>query len=215
MPLKLTLAVPADAARIADIHMAAFATNGMLLAQFPTPEIREGLREAIKKKALADIHDSKITVLVVRDTPPGRDTATPEDSDNHHSAAEGALNRCNTEENITGKVIAFAKWSHPVGKGEKYEETPWEWPPGTEMRVLENWTRETDEAQEAAIGDEPCYRLSFMGTDPRYERRGAASMMFYKKMGFKAAKDISLEFLLNGQNQKYDEIAFVYRSGSA
>ena len=67
MPLHLSLATPEDAPRIAEIHMAAFATNGMLLAQFPTPEIRAGLQISIEEKALADIKDDKISVLVVRE----------------------------------------------------------------------------------------------------------------------------------------------------
>jgi len=67
MPLHLSLATPEDAPRIAEIHMAAFATNGMLLAQFPTPEIRAALQISIEEKALADIKDDKISVLVVRE----------------------------------------------------------------------------------------------------------------------------------------------------
>ena len=47
--------------------MAAFGTNAMLLAQFPTPATREKLQICIAEKALADIRDPKIAVLVVRD----------------------------------------------------------------------------------------------------------------------------------------------------
>jgi hypothetical protein len=39
--LTLIEASEDDATRIADAHMAAFGTNLMLLAQFPTPAIRE------------------------------------------------------------------------------------------------------------------------------------------------------------------------------
>ncbi|KAI0100521.1 putative GNAT family acetyltransferase [Nemania sp. FL0031] len=241
MPFKLDSAVPADAGRIADIHMDAFASNGMLLAQFSTPKIREGLREAIRQKALADIEDSKITVLVVRDIPPDpAEKMTPEDSGSRPSASYGGLERVNTEKTIAGKVISFAKWSHPVEKDEDYKETPWVWPSGTNMNVLESWTAKTDKAQEQTVGNKPCYRLTFMGTDPAYERRGAASMMvrwglerckeyhvpgylestlnaaqFYRKMGFKATETISLQYALEGQNQKYEETAFVYHSSSA
>lgn len=57
MTLKLTFATERDASHIADIHMAAFATNEMLLAQFPSPAIREGLRNSIACKAADDIRD--------------------------------------------------------------------------------------------------------------------------------------------------------------
>jgi len=67
MPLYLSHATQEDAPRIAEIHMAAFASNGMLLAQFPTPEVRVALQSCIENKALADIKDDKISVLIVRD----------------------------------------------------------------------------------------------------------------------------------------------------
>ena len=67
MPLHVSAAPETDASRIAAIHMAAFGTNAMLLAQFPTPAIREKLQICIAEKALADIKDPKIAVLVIRD----------------------------------------------------------------------------------------------------------------------------------------------------
>ena len=67
MALNISAAEQQDARRIAEIHMAAFATNAMLLAQFPSPTIREGLRECIARKALDDIEDPNIVVLVARD----------------------------------------------------------------------------------------------------------------------------------------------------
>ncbi|KAI0478144.1 putative GNAT family acetyltransferase [Xylaria cf. heliscus] len=240
MPLKLYPAVPADASRISEIHMAAFASNAMLLAQFQTPEVREGLRESIRLKALADIEDANITVLVVRDIPQDSDASyvrVAENDSDYHIATGGVPSRSDTEERQRGKVIAFAKWSHPVGKDEKYEETAWIWPPGTNMRILEGWGRAAEEVQEQTVGDRPCYRLTFMGTDPSHERRGAASMMvrwglekcnkdnvlgylestldavpFYEKMGFVKSGQISLKYQIGDQNryEVYDEFAFVY-----
>lgn len=63
--LSLRTAIPEDASRIAEIHMAAFGSNAMLHAQFPTPAIRKRLQTSIEEKALADIRDPKTTVLVV------------------------------------------------------------------------------------------------------------------------------------------------------
>jgi hypothetical protein len=67
MALYLSQAVESDADRIATIHMAAFGENLMLQAQFQTPAILEMLRTSIADKAVLDIRDPKIAVLVVRD----------------------------------------------------------------------------------------------------------------------------------------------------
>lgn len=67
MALTLSMATERDADRIAVIHMAAFGVNQMLQAQFPTAAIRDQLQICIADKALKDIQDPKIAVLVVRD----------------------------------------------------------------------------------------------------------------------------------------------------
>ncbi|TGJ81101.1 hypothetical protein E0Z10_g7670 [Xylaria hypoxylon] len=246
MPLKLYPALPADAGRISEIHMAAFGSNAMLLAQFRTPDVREGLRESIRLKTLADIDDPKISVLVVRNIPSDSDVSNitkAGDGSCHHSPIDGPPGERRTEETLLGKVIAFAKWSHPVRRNEEYEETAWIWPPGTDMNILESWGRATEEVQEQAVGDYPCYPLglTFMGTDPAHERKGAASMMvrwgldqckkdgmpgylestldaarFYEKMGFAAFRTISLRYLVEGHDEYevYKEIAFLYHHSS-
>ena len=67
MALILSTAVESDADRIAATHMAAFGLNMMLQAQSVTPTVRDGLRTCITRRALDDIRDPKIAVLVVRD----------------------------------------------------------------------------------------------------------------------------------------------------
>ena len=67
MPLRLSPADESDAPRIAAIHMAAFGPNLLLNVQFPTAAIRAELEVAIADKALADIKDPQVSVLVVRD----------------------------------------------------------------------------------------------------------------------------------------------------
>ncbi|KAL8753279.1 MAG: hypothetical protein Q9199_005168, partial [Rusavskia elegans] len=67
MTWAVTVAAETDAIRIADVHMAAFGSNPLLLAQFPTPDVRTQLRHCIAKKAAADIRDPNIAVLVARD----------------------------------------------------------------------------------------------------------------------------------------------------
>ena len=44
--------------------MAAFRSNAMLQAQFPTEDVRKALQRAIEMKALADIEDTNITVIL-------------------------------------------------------------------------------------------------------------------------------------------------------
>ena len=95
MTLKVTFATESDASTIADIHMAAFATNGMLLAQFPTPHIREGLRKSVEGKAADDIRDPHTVVLLVKDT------------------------------ELNDEPISFAKWNLPSSTSENEAPWRW------------------------------------------------------------------------------------------
>ncbi|KAK6811647.1 hypothetical protein RU639_012584 [Aspergillus parasiticus] len=69
MPLILTETQEADAPRIAEIHMAAFHDNAMLLAQFPTSAIHAELFNTLVQKARDEVRDPQWTVLVVHDEP--------------------------------------------------------------------------------------------------------------------------------------------------
>ena len=123
-------ATVSDAARIAEIHMATLGSNAMLRAQFPSPTIRQALQICIAEKAEADIMDKHITVLVVR-----------------HVGSDG-----------TPKVIAFAKWSHPIVQDEQYVEAPWALPEGTDYAVLNAWLDKIEVLYQQVVGDSPCYR---------------------------------------------------------
>ncbi|KAL8668714.1 MAG: hypothetical protein Q9168_006672, partial [Polycauliona sp. 1 TL-2023] len=46
--------------------MAAFGSNALLLAQFPTPDVRTQLKDCIARKAAEDILDPNIAVIVAR-----------------------------------------------------------------------------------------------------------------------------------------------------
>ncbi|OAQ65116.2 GNAT family acetyltransferase [Pochonia chlamydosporia 170] len=210
--IHMRTATRQDAPRVAEIHMAAFGHNAMLLAQFPTPSIRQRLQTCIEDKALADIDDPNTTVLVV----------TSSDY---------------PEKNVE-TVVAFAKWSHPVHTGENYNEPPWIWPDGTDLDTLAAWTAKATEAERRSIGDAPFYRLSFIGTDPAFRNRGAGHLLvqwgiqqskasrsplylestveaaaFYNKNGFTAGETISLAIRVGGEAeaQIYKEIVFTYR----
>lgn len=125
----------------------------MLRAQFPSPAVRKALQTAIENKAAADIRDPKTTVLVVKHS--GR-----EDED---------------------KVVAFAKWSHPVCEGEHYVEPPWSWPEGTDYAILGAWTNKTEEGFERALGSTPCYRESSFGAVHRSNGRTAHVRLYARK----------------------------------
>ena len=118
-------ATESDADAIAAIHMAAFGSNALLLAQFPTSAIRDELQTCIAEKAAADIRDPKVAVLVVRDQ---------------------------------DRIISFAKWHLPVKSSEEYSETPWRWPKGSNLAILDTWTKKVESAEESHVGDTPCYR---------------------------------------------------------
>lgn len=67
MTLNVSIATELDAERIANVHMAAFGANAMLCAQFPTPASRDKLRRCIAQKAVDDMRDPYVAVVVVRD----------------------------------------------------------------------------------------------------------------------------------------------------
>ena len=134
MALELRSATPTDASCIANIHMAAFGRNPLLLAQFPTPEIRHELRSCIAEKAANDIRDPNVIVLVVQDQ-----------KDRVVSFAKWSM-------------PIFAK-AAAMGLGA---EAPWVWPKGTNFGVLDQWTEMAEGAKRKALGDRPAYsKLSF------------------------------------------------------
>jgi len=61
-----------------------------------------------------------------------------------------------------GKVISFAKWHQPVPDQLKYEETPWIWPTGTDLEVLDTWTKSMDATFEKLLHQTPCFRKVFL-----------------------------------------------------
>jgi ribosomal protein S18 acetylase RimI-like enzyme len=262
MLLRCCIAEPKDAPRIAEIHMAAFASNAMLLAQFRSAEVRHALQHSIRLKAVADIEDPNTTVLIVKRG--GVHTMLDE------KESSSSLGTSSSD----GSIIAFAKWAHPTKPDDEYEEPPWVWPEGTALDVLDGWTRLVEEAQTTAMGSQACYRkslsrfgmfndgsfhhsaivqlslqlllseilgLTFIATDPRYQRHGAGALMvawglgqcekervsaylesteeavnLYKKQGFEAALEICMMVTFESNEggviaQEYKEVGMVYR----
>jgi hypothetical protein len=150
MVLRCCVAEHKDAPRIAEIHMTAFKSNAMLLAQFRSAEVREALQLSIESKALADIQDPNTTVLIVQ-----------------KSGASTDLDKKELNNNVGAPLteyttIAFAKWAHPTAPDDDYEEPQWTWPEGTSLDVLTDWTKLVEEAQKEAMGSQVCYRKSLI-----------------------------------------------------
>lgn len=133
--LTLREASEDDATRIADIHMAAFATNQMLLAQFPTPAIRAELWITLREKAVEEIRDPQWAVLVVCD----------------------GIGKIISFAKWTRPI--------PESALDEYVEAPWKWPNGTRLDVLEEWTSKVEEAGERLLGRTPCYCKRITDTD--------------------------------------------------
>ena len=54
-------------------------------------------------------------------------------------------------------IISFAKWDLPVSEGEAYVETPWVWPDGTNLAILDVWIEKVEEAEERVLDGQQCY----------------------------------------------------------
>ncbi|PGH01464.1 hypothetical protein AJ79_07902 [Helicocarpus griseus UAMH5409] len=137
------------------------------------------------------------------------------------------------------EIISFAKWKRPVFDTDAYLEAPWRWPEGTKMEVLDTWTSKVDDVSRRVFGSTPCYCLSYIGTDPKHQRRGAATMLIrwgmersmsenvpiqlestmiawplYEKLGFQAKANIcmQLEGIGNdGEAVDYEEMSLVFQ----
>ncbi|KAK0659175.1 hypothetical protein QBC41DRAFT_308014 [Cercophora samala] len=198
----------ADARRIAEIHISAMDSNPLLHAQFPTPEGLQALHRFLEAETLDEIRDPVSGVLVARDGP-------------------------------AGPVTGFVKWtspSHPQDvKLEKGDIVHLE---ACCRRFLDEYASLAEQAKERSVGDKPCYRLSFVCTDPEYQGRGVGTLLtrtvlelakednlpvylestdvavsIYERLGFRAID--SFEMRIPGRNDAepsvlYQEVCMVW-----
>lgn len=160
MPLTITRAIEADANRIAAIHMAAFGSNAMLHAQFPTRSVRAQLQVAIADKTVRDIRDDKAVVLVVRDDDSDDDGTGDDDGDDDNDDDDGR-GTGDEQKKSDRLIISYARWNLPVHESEDYVEPPWRFPAGTDWGVLQTWAGMVENAQRRVLGRESCYRMWF------------------------------------------------------
>ncbi|CZR60851.1 uncharacterized protein PAC_10747 [Phialocephala subalpina] len=133
MVLRLSAATAADVDEIAVIHLAAFESNVLLHAQFPTKASLDELRSYLSQEMLASIQrgeQSRKAVLVVRDTEAG------------------------------DKIISFAKWDLPGPAPElkALQISDITRVEGCNKRYLDEYVVKAEDAKMRVIGNTPCYR---------------------------------------------------------
>jgi hypothetical protein len=129
MVLHLFAAATADVDQIAAVHLAAFDSNALLHAQFPTLSSRAALQQILSQEMFATIqnnHSGKV-VLVVRDT----------DAEN--------------------QIISFAKWDLP-GLSKDPSSLGSTWPEDCQEQYLNEYYDKAEAAKNRVVGDHPCYR---------------------------------------------------------
>lgn len=129
MVLHLSAAATADVDQIAAVHLAAFDSNALLHAQFPTPSSRAALQRILSQEMFATIQSdhSRKVVLVVRDT----------DAEN--------------------QIISFAKWDLP-GLSKGHSPLRSTWPEDCQEQYLNEYHDKAEAAKNRVVGDQPCYR---------------------------------------------------------
>ena len=129
MVLHLSAAATVDVDQIAAVHLAAFDSNALLHAQFPTLSSRAALQQVLSQEMFATIqndHSGKV-VLVVRDT----------DAEN--------------------QIISFAKWDLP-GLSKDPSSLGSTWPEDCQEQYLNEYYDRAEAAKNRVVGDQPCYR---------------------------------------------------------
>ncbi|KAL3420885.1 urea carboxylase [Phlyctema vagabunda] len=142
MSVQITAATEVDADIIAAIHLAAFDSNALLHAQFPTREALVGLQISLAQETRSSLQDPTKAVLV---------------------AKQG------------GEVKGFAKWDLPTHEKSLLEDITW--PEGSVLKFLDEYTEKAEEAKERVVGKNPCYRLTFVAVDPKFQGRGIGASL--------------------------------------
>ncbi|TVY85028.1 Allophanate hydrolase [Lachnellula suecica] len=186
MVLQLSDAADGDVDEIARLHLAAFDSNVLLHAQFPTPESLATLHSVLSQEILHDIQNAQAAgkvVKVVRDT------------------------------EADSKIISFAKWDLPnVSKVGHQVDSAWH--EDTRREFLDIYHEKARDAKARVVGDKLCYRLTFIGTHPDFQGRGAATLL--TKWGLERAKQESFPVYLESTiaaSSLYRRLGFVSLDG--
>lgn len=136
----------------------------------------------------------------------------------------------------TGRIVSFAKWDLPAP--EKHHADV-QWPEGCRKRLIDEYYEKAEAARKRAVGDGPCYFLSFVGSDPEYQGRGLGKKLIewglakaksenipayldstipaskvYQKLGFVAVGGLNMTIPgKDGRDHAYEEIAMLQTWG--
>ncbi|KAK4190856.1 hypothetical protein QBC35DRAFT_377081 [Podospora australis] len=197
-----------DAARIADIHVAAMYSNPLLHAQFPTPESLRALTSFLEADIAGAIRNAATGILVAQD---------PE----------------------TGVIAGFIRWTSPSHPEDvKLESGDLQYLEGCRREFLDGYTSVAEAAKDRSVGDKPCYRISFVCTDPAYQGRGAGTLLtrkllemaeddrlsvylestkvavpMYEKLGFQAIDAFQMQIPRPGDtelSETYEEVCTIW-----
>ncbi|KAK4453906.1 sterol uptake control protein 2 [Podospora aff. communis PSN243] len=136
---------PAEAARIAEIHIAAMDANPLLHAQFPTAQSLAAAKEFLMRYTASQLGSATSGVLVAKETGTGRIVGFAKwDSPSHREEVK-------------------------LESGELQDVD------GCQREYLDGYVKLAEEAMERSFGDRECYRLSFVCIHPEYQGRGAGS----------------------------------------
>jgi hypothetical protein len=144
MSFQLEIARPEDAPRITQIHMDAFGSNALICAIHATDSELNELRKAVEMKALADMGDSKTTVLVVRHVENIASERSP-----------GASTERGDTRSDAHDIVGFSKWIHPYHPYDNYAPPSWTLPKTTDWKILRPWIAEVQKVEEEIIGSTP------------------------------------------------------------
>ncbi|KAK4134855.1 hypothetical protein BT67DRAFT_283488 [Trichocladium antarcticum] len=156
--------LPADAPRLAAIHLAAMDANPLLHAQFPTPASLANLARFLEAHTVDQLRNAAAAAASASGVLVARDPAT-------------------------GTIAGFAKWDSPVhpadGALESGDLRDLE---GCRREFLDGYASRAAEARRRAFVDEgPCYSLNFVCVDPAYQGQGAGSLLTREVLGMAAA----------------------------
>jgi hypothetical protein len=130
MVLQLSDAAIGDVDRIASMHLAAFDSNVLLHAQFPTPESLAALYSLLSQEMLHTIQNAQAAgkaVMVVRDT------------------------------EAENQIISFAKWDLP-GASKVEHHVGVTWHEDVRKEFLGMYYEKAELAKARVVGDKVCYR---------------------------------------------------------
>ena len=123
-----------DAGKLASLQIAAFRSNELFKVQFPTDLVVEVFETFLTERIKQEIIGQHANVLILRD--PRNYTSGPE------------------------SIVAFAIWNPPQPEetADAKAKTSGQWPPGTNIDMLQAWGAKVSQAYKEAMSERKCYR---------------------------------------------------------